>query len=135
MYDNQPCNKVGPRLNWTHKLENSFFEKEYSKNRHSYQTWVNKRHLELDEYLESQKNLLSAREYKKRENEIKEIKKELEQRLEEWKTHCKNARDQLMQNKICEEEAIEKSKPPSIKSRSTKYQAWKKDMRERAGLI
>lgn len=135
MYDNQPCNKVGPRLNWTHKLENSFFEKEYSKNRHSYQTWVNKRHLELDEYLESQKNLLSAREYKKRENEIKAIKKELEQRLEEWKTHCKNARDQLMQNKLCEEEAIEKSKPPSIKSRSTKYQAWKKDMRERAGLI
>lgn len=134
-FGNQACNKIGPQLNWSKKLESSSVEKAYSKNRHSYQTWVNKRHLELDGYLESQKRLLRAQEYRIREKEIKEIKKELEQRLEEWQAYCKNVRDQVIQNKLREEDALDKIKAPSIKSRSEKYQAWKNDMREKDGLI
>ena len=78
---------------------------------------------------------MRAQEYRIREKEIKEIKKELEQRLEEWQAYCKNVRDQVIQNKLREEDALDKIKAPSIKSRSEKYQAWKNDMREKDGLI
>ena len=132
---NNPCNIIGPKLNWSKKLKEDIVQEQYLKHYRAYFNWKNNQDNLLTDYLNSHKRTMHTHEYHELDRELEKIKQDIKQHFENWTKKCSKIKKQFKQGSISEDDALRAIALPRPAQRSEKLRQWKDECRQEKGII